>query len=50
MWEFSPIHWINKGGHIIKIGGWNELSGPGTVQFLDAVTQRSGVDAVFALR
>jgi hypothetical protein len=50
MWEYSPPYiWFFR-GHIIRGGGWVELSGPGTVQFLDAVTQSSGVDAVFAIR
>jgi hypothetical protein len=46
MWEWSPPIWFGR----FHFGGWSQLSGPGTVQFLDAVTQTSGTDAVFAIR
>jgi hypothetical protein len=49
MWGYSPPHWIYKGGHFQLVGGWNQISGPGTVQFLDAVTQTDHTDAIFAV-
>src|SRR5262249_15538966 len=46
MWEWSPPRTIG----FFHFGGWQQLSGPGTVKYLDAVTQTSGYDAVFAIR
>jgi hypothetical protein len=46
MWEYSPPIYFGK----FHFGGWQRLSGPGTVQYLDAVTQTSGIDSVFAIR
>jgi hypothetical protein len=45
LWEYSPPWYF----HHFWFGGWAQLSGPGTVQYVDAVTQASGYDAVFAV-
>jgi hypothetical protein len=46
MWEYTPPFTIGR----FHFGGWHKLSGAGTVKFLDAVTQTSAIDAVFAIR
>lgn len=46
LYEYSPPFTI-FGFHF---GGWQRLDGPGAVQSIDAVTDSSGRDAVFAIR
>jgi hypothetical protein len=46
LYEYSPPFTIFG----IHLGGWQRLDGPGAVQSIDAVTDSSGRDAVFAIR
>ena len=53
LWEHSPLHWVNQGGHWHLVGGWNQMAPPAPgvgVQYLDAVTQTADQsDAVVAV-
>jgi hypothetical protein len=46
LWEYSPPFSLG----FFHFGGWQRLDGPGSVQSIDAVTDLSGRDAVFAIR
>jgi hypothetical protein len=46
LYEYSPPFTLF--GH--HFGGWQRLDGPGSVQSIDAVTDKAGRDAVFAIR
>jgi hypothetical protein len=46
LWVHSPPFVVF--GHVF--GGWREIAGPGQAQYVDAVTQSSGQDALFVVR
>jgi hypothetical protein len=46
LYEYSPPFTIFG----LHFGGWQRLDGPGAVQSIDAVTDKLGRDAVFAIR